>query len=158
MSSLVSVLRGLVLLGLLASCASQPVATTRPSPAPASSAPASSAPVGSTPASSVPASSVSTTDGAGPSTPAVPSLTTRPLVPPVAGQQLTLTGTIEEGVEHGCLLLTDTATGRRYNLTGGNPAIIKVGVKVKVVGVIRKDLMSYCQQGAIFQVLTGTAG
>ncbi len=64
---------------------------------------------------------------------------------------------MEEGVERGCLLLKDTATGLRYNLTGGNAAVVKPGATLTVVGIIRKDLMSYCQQGQIFQVLGATA-
>jgi hypothetical protein len=81
-------------------------------------------------------------------------------VPPVTGptgRQLTLHGTVEEGVEPGCLLLKDTTTGLRYNLTGGNEAIVKVGATLTVVGVVRKDLRSYCQQGQILQVLQATA-
>jgi len=71
---------------------------------------------------------------------------------------LTLTGTIETGVERGCLLLTDEKTGRKVNLTGGDKSIVKAGARVTVVGVLRGDMMSYCQQGAIFQVLRATAG
>jgi len=72
---------------------------------------------------------------------------------PTIGRQLTLLGTVEEGVEHSCLILTDRHTGRRFNLTGGDPHVVKVGATVTVVGIPRSDLMSYCQQGQIFQVL-----
>lgn len=81
-------------------------------------------------------------------------------VPPATGptgKRLTLHGTVQEGVEGGCLLLRDTTTGQQYNLTGGNAAVVKVGANLTVVGVTRKDLMSYCQQGQIFQVLEATA-
>ncbi len=66
---------------------------------------------------------------------------------------MTLIGTVEEGVEPSCLMLVDETSGQRYNLTGGDKAIVKLGARVKVVGVIRTGLMSYCQQGRIFQVL-----
>jgi hypothetical protein len=73
------------------------------------------------------------------------------------GGRLTLTGTVESGVEPSCLVLTDEKTGMRVNLTGGN-RLVRVGARVTVVGQIRTDLMSYCQQGQIFEVLTATAG
>lgn len=71
--------------------------------------------------------------------------------------ELTLTGTVEKGVEPKCLLLTDNKTGLQVNLTGGDPAIVKAEATVTVTGVIRKDLMSYCQQGQIFQVLRASS-
>lgn len=56
-----------------------------------------------------------------------------------------------------CLLLTDEKTGRRVNLSGGNDAVVALGARITVTGRIRTDLMSYCQQGAIFQVESATA-
>jgi hypothetical protein len=77
------------------------------------------------------------------------------VLPPTtaAGARLTIVGTVEDGVEPSCLILTDEKTGRRYNAMGGDRAIVKVGARIKVVGVIRTDVMSYCQQGQILQVL-----
>jgi len=79
----------------------------------------------------------------------IPGPPTRP-----AEVHKTLVGTVAAGVEAGCLILTDETTGRQYNLTGGDKAILKAGARVKVTGVTPTDMMSYCQQGAIFQVLT----
>ncbi|MET3805709.1 hypothetical protein ABIB25_002713 [Nakamurella sp. UYEF19] len=160
-----------------APAASGPAASSAaPSPA-APSAPAAptSAPVtaGSTaastpavlpPPSNAPSSGGTSTGTTADSPTSRPTSTGRPVVsttpapPTPPGEQLTLTGTVEAGVERGCLILKDTATGRQVNLTSGDKNIVKVGAKVTVVGVIRKDMMSYCQQGAIFQVVRATAG
>ncbi len=75
---------------------------------------------------------------------------------PVAGERMTLVGTVEEGVEASCLILTDEKTKQLYNLTGGDKTIVKVGARVTVVGVVRTGMMSFCQQGRIFQVLEAT--
>ena len=63
---------------------------------------------------------------------------------------------MEKGVEPSCLLLTDDKTGLRVNLSGGDPKVVKAGADVTVTGVIAKGMMSYCQQGQIFQVQTAT--
>lgn len=137
------------------------------SPTPGSSEPGSSLP--SPGSGSLETSAPRSTAPGRPSTPR-PTAPTSPApntssqgsigVPPVtspAGQQLTLHGTVQEGVERGCLLLKDATTGQQYNLTGGDAAVVKVGANLTVTGVIRKDLMSYCQQGQIFQVINATA-
>ncbi len=74
--------------------------------------------------------------------------------PGPAGKPLTLTGTVEEGVERGCLVMTDRATGKVYNLRGGGSSLVRAGAMLRLTGVTRTDLVSYCQQGAIFQVRT----
>ncbi len=143
--------------GLLAACAGAPTATVGP----ASTSPATSpAPAGTT--SSMGGATSGTTSAptlGGPSAPVPPSSTV-PATPVRTsgspGARLTLRGTVEAGVEHGCLVLTDRATGKRFTLTAGKPAIVKAGADISVVGVLRTDLMSYCQQGPIFQVLTAT--
>jgi hypothetical protein len=71
------------------------------------------------------------------------------------GAELTLTGTVEAGVEASCLILRDEKTGRQVNLNGGNKDV-RLGVRVTVVGRIRNDLMSFCQQGPIFVVSSAT--
>jgi hypothetical protein len=102
----------------------------------------------------------SPSSGSGPVVPTSTSTRTSPIgSTPVRtpGRQLTLTGTVQEGAEARCLVLKDEKTGLQVNLAGGNTAV-QVGVRVTVVGQIRTDLMSYCQQGPIFVVSSATAG
>jgi hypothetical protein len=68
---------------------------------------------------------------------------TRPTPP--AGGQLTVTGTVREGVEPGCLLL-DAEQGR-YLLIGGDRGELRAGTRVQVTGRVAPDLVSTCQQG-----------
>lgn len=140
------------------------IPSTASSAAPASSGPAasisssmpsantgavsSSNPVTGATSMSVPTTATSGTSAGAPS---VMSSTAGTL----PGGRLTLTGTVESGVEPRCLILEDEKTGLRVNITGGNP-LVRVGARITVVGQIRKDLMSYCQQGPIFEVITAT--
>lgn len=143
---------------------SPPASSPLTSSPPTSSGPATSPPASST-ASSTPAVLPPSSNGASSNDPTsaptsigLPVVSASPAPPVPLGGQLTLTGTVEPGVERGCLILRDTATGRMVNLTSGDKDIVKVGAKVTVVGVIRKNVMSFCQQGSIFQVLRATAG
>jgi hypothetical protein len=68
---------------------------------------------------------------------------TRPTPPP--GGQLTVTGTVREGVEPGCLLL-DADQGR-FLLVGGERGELRAGSRVQVTGRVARGLMSTCQQG-----------
>ena len=151
----------LAAVGFLGGCASANDGGQTAANPPASSMPSS--------ASTIPAGTVSQSPDrtAVPPTPISPAPvsssaagSTQILIPSApatsAGSRLTLVGTVEDGVEASCLILTDESTGHRYNVTDGDPAIVKVGARVKVTGVIRTDLMSHCQQGPIFQVLTAT--
>jgi len=74
--------------------------------------------------------------------PASPPTTT---TAPPAGE-LTVTGTVTEGVEPNCLLL-DAAGGRRYLLVGGDRAELRAGSRVAVTGRVDQGLLSTCQQG-----------
>lgn len=75
--------------------------------------------------------------------------------PPASGKpgagELTLSGTVEAGVEYGCLILN--AGGSTYNLLGGDPAVVKVGARVNVRGRPDPGIITTCQQGTPFQVL-----
>jgi len=138
-----------------------PSSSAAPSSAPSSSAAPSGAPSSSAPSSSA-VSSIAAPSRLGPVSRPSPLPPTSPPSTPqkrggISAGKLTLTGTIEAGVEHGCLVLTDDRTKRRVNLSGGNQDIVKAGATVTVVGVIRGDMLSYCQQGPIFQVLQATA-
>jgi hypothetical protein len=60
-------------------------------------------------------------------------------------------GTVQEGVEPGCLIL-DTGTGTRYVLLAKDKTQLTPGAKVEVVGVRATGQISYCQQGQPLQV------
>jgi hypothetical protein len=74
--------------------------------------------------------------------PASPPTTTKA---PPAGE-LTVTGTVTEGVEPNCLLL-DAGGGQRYLLVGGDRAKLRAGSRVAVTGRVDQGLLSTCQQG-----------
>lgn len=76
-----------------------------------------------------------------------PKLPAGPSKPPPVGAA-TLTGTVQAGVEPGCLLLDG------YLLIGGPREVLTVGASVRVTGKIQPDLMSICQQGIPFMVET----
>ncbi|MGK5444860.1 hypothetical protein ACSNN7_23955 [Micromonospora sp. URMC 105] len=88
---------------------------------------------------------------------AVPPTAVPPTVPPTkrppAGPSLppgpganTITGTVEAGVEPGCLLVGG------YQLIGGPRDVLAVGAKVTVTGQAKPDMMTTCQQGTPFVV------
>lgn len=61
-----------------------------------------------------------------------------------------LRGTVQAGVEPGCLILE--SGGKTYGLYGGDPAVVSAGAKVRVRGVPQPDMVTTCQQGIPFQV------
>jgi hypothetical protein len=67
-----------------------------------------------------------------------PVPTTEPAPP--AGE-VTVTGTVGEGVEPGCLLLDS------YLLVGGDRDRLRPGTRVAVTGRVDRGLLSTCQQG-----------
>jgi hypothetical protein len=77
---------------------------------------------------------------------------------PAAGGQ-TITGTVTAGVEPNCLLLAD-GTGNHL-LIFDDPAMradAAVGSKVKIVGNSQPNMMSTCQQGVPFIVVSVEKG
>lgn len=70
--------------------------------------------------------------------------------PPVKGEMV-MTGQVAEGVESGCLLLSNA--GKSYLLMGGDPAVVRAGAKLTVRGRIAEGVLSTCQQGTPFQVI-----
>jgi hypothetical protein len=68
---------------------------------------------------------------------------TKPTQP--AGE-VTVTGTVTEGVEPNCLLL-DASGGRQYLLVGGDRSELQAGARVAVTGRVDRGLLSTCQQG-----------
>ncbi|MGH3736522.1 MAG: hypothetical protein ACRDT6_13035 [Micromonosporaceae bacterium] len=98
---------------------------------------------GSTPASAPPSESPSSTPG--------PSLSPQPdPSKPGKGGTVELRGTVESGVEHGCLIMT--VGGKTYTLVGGDREVVKAGADVVVRGVEDPDIMTICQQGVPFRV------
>ena len=85
----------------------------------------------------------------------VPPQTDKPGTNPTKGDAVTLTGTIEAGVESGCLVLR--TEGKMYSLFGGDPSIMVAGKQVEVTGHETPDVMSFCQQGVPFQVESARA-
>jgi hypothetical protein len=77
----------------------------------------------------------------------------RPAAPPSG---MSVSGEVVEGVETGCLLLK--TTGPLYLLIGGDRAALVVGKRVTVVGSPQPGLMSTCQQGTPFQVVSVRGG
>jgi hypothetical protein len=83
---------------------------------------------------------------------AVPSLSPSPLPSPSAGSEMTITGTLQEGVEGNCVLLK--TPDRLYQLIGGDRSKLQgtTAGKVTVTGRIATGMMTTCQQGTPFQV------
>ena len=78
----------------------------------------------------------------------LPGRTTSPGGPggPGSSRPMTLSGTVEAGVEHNCFLLDG------YLLVGGSPDLVRAGARVTVTGHVQPGLMTTCQQGIPFMV------
>jgi hypothetical protein len=100
---------------------------------------------------SAPATSTSAPTSSSPT--ASPTLTSSDGKP----MRVTMTGTIEDGVESGCLVFTDEATGRTYSLTSDQLPGTALGSRVTVVGTVDPDMLSFCQQGPVLLVDEVTA-
>jgi hypothetical protein len=128
---------GVIFLGLVAGCAGSGSDTAAPggsmSTSPSAGSPSpSNGP--STPAPS-PTPSLRSTGGASP-----------------AGDEMTVTGELQDGVEVGCVLLR--TNDKLYLLIGGDRSKMQGSraTKVTVVGKPAPGLMTTCQQGTPFQV------
>jgi hypothetical protein len=109
------------------------VVTTQPTPSDSTGSP------GATPPSS-------------PATP-TPSFTEDlPVTPPPAGRGrlITLRGTVQAGVEAGCLIVS-TAEGT-FQLVGPRTGGLKAGMTVEVKGAPDETIATTCQQGVPFVV------
>ena len=94
-----------------------------------------------------------------PSLSAVPSqiaATSAPSRQAAGPSGMSVSGEVVEGVEAGCLLLK--TSGPLYLLIGGDRAALQVGKRVTVVGTPQPGLMSTCQQGTPFQVVSVRSG
>jgi hypothetical protein len=126
---------GLVCVALaLAGCARSPSGSgSHPEGGPSATTPAAAPPAESSPSAASP-----------------PAATPPATSPSASLAELVLTGQVQSGVEAGCLILTDA--GRAYELIGGDPAIVKAGARVRVVGHLAVGIMSHCMQGQPFSV------
>jgi len=91
-------------------------------------------------------------------TPSVNS-TTSPTASPTGSSgpaqlgEVTVRGTVQEGVETGCLLLA-AADGTQYLLIGGDPQVVRAGASVVVVGRLQPGMVTTCQQGTPLVVVS----
>jgi hypothetical protein len=76
----------------------------------------------------------------------------QPTGKPTAGAPITVVGTVQEGVEATCLVLRTDSTSASYLLLNGDPAVVRAGAHLRVTGVVRTDVMSYCMQGIPLEV------
>jgi len=78
------------------------------------------------------------------------------LLPPVpsagTGTEVTLRGTVREGVEASCVLLADDNGTVLANLLGSDAPELTAGANVEVTGSFLQGVMTTCQQGLPFQV------
>ena len=101
-----------------------------------------------------PPDTVTVTPSRAPSESPMPSLTYTPKYPPPPSGEITVTGTVEAGVERGCVILRAGATV--YQLVGQDPAIV-AGAKVTVRGRPDPGLVTTCQQGTPLHVIEVTS-
>lgn len=80
-----------------------------------------------------------------------PSFSAKPLTPNPFPAAATIRGTVSEGVELGCMLLT-AEDGKIYLLLGGDRALIGKSGRLEVVGKAQPGLATTCQQGIPFKV------
>lgn len=70
---------------------------------------------------------------------------------PGSGAQTTISGTVESGVESGCLVLEHDGTV--YGIYGSfDSSIVYAGAEVTLHGKVEPDMMTTCQQGTPFVV------
>ncbi len=84
----------------------------------------------------------------------LPPITGAPVAPRpgAVGASTELSGTVEAGVESGCVVLTDARGAVLANLIGLDTAGTPLGSEVVVTGTFQQGMMTTCQQGAPFQV------
>jgi len=67
--------------------------------------------------------------------------------------ELTVVGVVEEGVEHGCIVLR-ADNGSMYQLMGSTDALIRPGNRVSVRGRLNPGIVTTCMQGTPLQVVS----
>jgi hypothetical protein len=85
--------------------------------------------------------------------PAASKAASTPQIPPMAGDEITVTGIVEKsGVEGGCTVLR-AEPNRVFELKGDH-AGTSTGQKVIITGRLRPDMATVCQMGPILEVMT----
>jgi hypothetical protein len=108
---------------------------------------------GATISATPPAEPSATPSGGVSETPPAPPTSLSPSAPgrAVPSQlEQTISGQVQEGVQRGCLVLSDS-TGT-YQLLGGDPTVVYAGANVMLTGHVVTGVMSYCMQGKPFQI------
>jgi hypothetical protein len=72
------------------------------------------------------------------------------------GTITTLQGTLAQGVEAGCVVLTDDTGAVLANLFGLDQTATPLGTDVEVTGTFEPDMMTTCQQGTPFEVVSAS--
>jgi hypothetical protein len=113
-----------------------------------------------------PGGSVSASSSPGPSTSVPTPTATSSGQPPtptptltVGGAEMTVSGTVVEGVEPSCLILQ--TSGKDYLLllpASMDRSKVRPGAKLVVSGRLQPGMMSYCQQGTPFMVSSVSPG
>ena len=71
-----------------------------------------------------------------------------------AGEKISVTGCPVTGVEAGCIVITDSATGESYNITaitsGSKPFDLNQHLVIQLNGTV-SDEMSFCMQGPVLK-------
>lgn len=111
---------------------------------------------GSTPSTPAPSSSGVTQSAA--TTAGSPSGAASTTASAGSGAATTLSGTLQAGVESGCIVLLDDTGAVLANLIGLDAASAPVGSTVEVKGRFSPDLMTTCQQGEPFTVASVEVG
>jgi hypothetical protein len=85
--------------------------------------------------------------------PAASKAASTPQIPPMAGDEITVTGVVEKSdVEGGCTVLR--AEPNRVFELKGDYAGVGTGQKVVITGRLRSDLATVCQIGPVLEVIT----
>ncbi|MEV4479311.1 hypothetical protein AB0K04_01970 [Micromonospora coxensis] len=115
--------------------------------------PGAPSPSEGSPVTSMPSTDPADPTGPGAPPPSPPATALPPTKRPPAGPSLppgpgahTISGTVEAGVEPGCLMLDG------FQLVGGPRDVLTAGAKVTVTGKPQPDMLTTCQQGIPFTV------
>ncbi len=79
-------------------------------------------------------------------------MSTQPPGTGTPGETVTLSGTLQSGVESGCVVLVDAEGAVLANLVDLDVSGAQIGADVEVTGSFNPDLMTTCQQGQPFEV------
>lgn len=84
-------------------------------------------------------------------TPVPTTVSLPPEKPAAPSRELTVTGTVEQGVEAGCIVLR-TASGTTYQLSGPLVSGLALDREATVRGSIDTAVATTCQQGPLLRV------